>query len=589
MNKVIEYIIGAKDATANAIKSALNRIKTFASSVGTNLQNIRAGFAMLGTAAHNAVAFLQRAFAFERMTAQFKTLIGNMDEARAHMRMLQELGDTPPFNMEQFAAASRALMVMTDGALGFRKSLELIGDAAAATGQPIESLAHEVGRAYAIIRDGQPLTRATMALRSMGVLTPEVAARLDELQKSGASTTEIWGELETALKRYKGAMEETEQTADGLMGAIKSQWDDTLREFGAACLETSKDALGGLLEWMRKLREDGSIAVWADKTGQAFSTVIDAAKEAIDVFSTLGDFLWNKLGLSDIYHGLNSIVQGAASATGTLIGGGSLSDASKAWNQASVEELGKGYYARMAMESGFLEGEDVERYLQAEREADEERIRHEEEVRRNAIQRQADEKADKARREAEEEEKKLAGLAAGQAKIDERRAREKAQKDAEAARKAAEEEEKERLRIEKEIAAERRRLWKRDLAEKQREERLASKEAEDAQRRLADAVAQEQRAWGWYRNRDSWKSQLEEERAEAQAQKQFDKDFEKLKDRHRDWRTAKLSDEEEVVRRVGLAREEKSKAEEYARETAEAAARAADAIEQIQSTLDGGD
>lgn len=589
MNKVIEYIIGAKDATANAIKSALNRIKTFASSVGTNLQNIRAGFAMLGTAAHNAVAFLQRAFAFERMTAQFKTLIGNMDEARAHMRMLQELGDTPPFSMEQFAAASRALMVMTDGALGFRKSLELIGDAAAATGQPIESLAHEVGRAYAIIRDGQPLTRATMALRSMGVLTPEVAARLDELQKSGASTTEIWGELETALKRYKGAMEETEQTADGLMGAIKSQWDDTLREFGAACLETSKDALGGLLEWMRKLREDGSIAVWADKTGQAFSTVIDAVKEAIDVFSTLGDFLWNKLGLSDIYHGLNSIVQGAASATGTLIGGGSLSDASKAWNQASVEELGKGYYARMAMESGFLEGEDVERYLQAEREADEERVRHEEEVRRNAIQRQADEKADKARREAEEEEKKLAGLAAGQAKIDERRAREKAQKDAEAARKAAEEEEKERLRIEKEIAAERRRLWKRDLAEKQREERLASKEAEDAQRRLADAVAQEQRAWGWYRNRDSWKSQLEEERAEAQAQKQFDKDFEKLKDKHRDWRTAKLSDEEEVVRRVGLAREEKSKAEEYARETAEAAARAADAIEQIQNTLDGGD
>ena len=589
MNKVIEYIIGAKDATANAIKSALNRIKTFASSVGTNLQNIRAGFAMLGTAAHNAVAFLQRAFAFERMTAQFKTLIGNMDEARAHMRMLQELGDTPPFSMEQFAAASRTLMVMTDGALGFRKSLELIGDAAAATGQPIESLAHEVGRAYAIIRDGQPLTRATMALRNMGVLTPEVAARLDELQKSGASTTEIWGELETALKRYKGAMEETEQTADGLMGAIQSQWDDTLREFGAACLETSKDALGGLLEWMRKLREDGSIAVWADKTGQAFSTVIDAVKEAIDVFSTLGDFLWNKLGLSDIYHGLNSIVQGAASATGTLIGGGSLSDAANAWNQASVEELGKGYYSRMAMENGILGGEDVERYLQAESEAAEERARREDEVRRNAIKRQADDKAEKARREAEEEEKKLAGLAAGQAKIDERRAREKAQKDAEAARKAAEAEEKERLRIEKEIAAERRRLWKRDIAERQREERVAAKEAEDAQRRLSDAVAQEQRAWGWYRNRDSWKSQLEEERAEAQAQKQFDKDFEKLKDRHRDWRTAKLSDEEEVVRRVGLAREEKSKAEEYARETAEAAARAADAIEQIQSALDGGE
>ena len=143
-------------------------------------------------------------------------------------------------------------------------------------------------------------------------------------------------------------------------------------------------------------------------------------------------------------------------------------------------------------------------------------------------------------------------------------------------------EERERMEIERRVARKRIDLMREELAER-------SRESMDAERRLADAVAQEQRAWGWYRDRDSWKSQLEEERADAQAQKQFDKDFEKLKDRHRDWRTAKLSDEEEVVRRVGLAREEKSKAEEYARETAEAAARAADAIEQIQSTLDGGE
>lgn len=147
---------------------------------------------------------------------------------------------------------------------------------------------------------------------------------------------------------------------------------------------------------------------------------------------------------------------------------------------------------------------------------------------------------------------------------------------------AAAQEERDRMELERRIMRKRLDYMREELAER-------SRESMDAERRLSDAVAQEQRAWGWYRNRDSWKSQLEEERAEAQAQKQFDKDFEKLKDRHRDWRTAKLSDEEEVVRRVGLAREEKSKAEEYARETAEAAARAADAIEQIQSTLDGGD
>ena len=156
------------------------------------------------------------------------------------------------------------------------------------------------------------------------------------------------------------------------------------------------------------------------------------------------------------------------------------------------------------------------------------------------------------------------------------RAAQRAREEAEA------QEERARIEMEKRIMRQRVDLMRQELAERTRE-------SMDAERRLADAVAQEQRAWGWYRDRDSWKAQLREERDEAAAQKQFDKDFEKLKDRHRDWRTAKLSDEEEVVRRVGLAREERSKAEEYARETAEAASRAADAIEQIQSVLDGGE
>ena len=140
MNKVVEYIIGAKDATGNAVRSALARLKSFASSVGSNLQNIRAGIGMFRTAMSNVMSVMQKTFAFEKMTVQFKTLIGSMDEARDHMRMLQELGNTPPFSLEEFAAASRSMMVMTDGVLGFKRSLELVGDAAAATGQPIQNL-----------------------------------------------------------------------------------------------------------------------------------------------------------------------------------------------------------------------------------------------------------------------------------------------------------------------------------------------------------------------------------------------------------------------------------------------------------------
>lgn len=82
---------------------------------------------------------------------QFKTLMGSIDEARQHMEMLRELGQTPPFSMEQFAEASRAMMVLSEGALGGRASLELIGDAAAATGKPIEQVGEAVAKAYAMI------------------------------------------------------------------------------------------------------------------------------------------------------------------------------------------------------------------------------------------------------------------------------------------------------------------------------------------------------------------------------------------------------------------------------------------------------
>lgn len=557
MNKIIEYVIGAKDATGNAIKSALSRIKNFAASVGSNLQNIRAGFGMFATAAQKAGQFLAKAFQFEKMTVQFKTLLGNMDAAREHMAMLQEMGDTPPFSMEQFAAASRALMVMTDGALGFRKSLELVGDAAAATGQPVESLAHEVGRAYAIIRDGQPLTRATMALRNMGVLTPEVAQKLDDLQKAGASTTQIWGELEGALKRYKGAMEETEQTADGLIGAIGSQWDDALREFGAACLETSKDALGGLLDWLKQLREDGTISVWANKAGRAFASVAEGAKECgkwigkvVDAYSSIHDWLEEKGAEIGGY-------------VGTLFGGGTLDDAAKAGAEA---------------------GRQVRR---EHKDRDAENAESDEKARQAGIERAKKAAKDKAEKEREEEEKKLKALEEGQKKIDARNAAEKAKKDAEAAKKAAEEEEKQRKETEKRIAEERKRLWKKDLAEKRQAEQQANKDAADAQSKLQAATQKEQQTWGWYRDKDAWKAQLQEERDDAAAQKQFDKDFEKLKDRKRDWRTAKLSDDDEIVRRVALAREEKAAAEEYAKTTAIACEAAAQALAKIESQLEG--
>ena len=147
-------------------------------------------------------AVMSKSFAFETQTTQFKTLIGSIDEAKAHMSDLKELGDTPPFSLDEFARASRQMLVMTDGALGFKDAMKLVGDAAAATGNDLESISHSVGRLYAFIRDGEPIGRAANELRNMGILTPEVVSELKSMQEAGASSVEIWEKVHAMMPEY---------------------------------------------------------------------------------------------------------------------------------------------------------------------------------------------------------------------------------------------------------------------------------------------------------------------------------------------------------------------------------------------------
>ena len=561
MNKVLEYIIRAKDATGSAVSSALSKLKNLATGIFKNATNILSMFTMIGNGARSLMDKMQRAFAFETMTIQFKTLVGNMDEAREHMAMLQKMGETPPFSLEEFAGASRSMMVMTDGVLGFKHSLELVGDAAAATGQPIQNLAHEVGRAFAVIRDGQPIARAVMGLRNMGVITPEVAAKLDDLQKAGASTTEIWGEMEKALGRFNGAMEETEKTGDGLIGAISAQWDNSVRSFGGALMDTAKGGLGYLLEKMKQLNEDGTIELWAEKINEALVSVMETIKELMPAITGV----WKSIKLAFVAVG---------SELGRFAGAVSMGEFGDAFGGIGTETAKA--YTRIFDPEGVQARKDEERKSELRE--------------RKARQKKADEEA-AARKAATEEQRKQEALAEGQRKIEEKAAKERAAKDEEEMRKAAEaqarederarqKEEAERLKLEQKIHAERVKL-------QQAEIQAYEKEQSDAEKRLAEAQAKVKQAWGWYRDKDSLAAQIAEEKADAEARKQYEKDYASLRDRRRDWRTATdLSLDDEAVRRVALAKEEEVAAQKAVAETAENTRLAAASLAAIEEMLE---
>lgn len=535
MKKVLEYIIRAKDATGSAVSSALSKIKGLASGIGRNLMNIKAGFDMLSSAATGALNKLRKAFQFETMTVQFKTLTGSMDDARAHMEMLQKLGDTPPFSLEQFAAASRAMMVMSDGALGFEDSLKLVGDAAAATGQPIESLAHEVGRAYAIIRDGQPLTRATMGLRNMGAITPEVAEKLDDLQKAGASNAEIWAVLVKELGKFKGAMDDTSQTGEGLMGAIQSQWDDAVRTFGGALMETTKGGLSLILAKLQELREDGSIDVWADKVGRAVDKVAKAAKVAV---GWAGKIIEAYKWVQDSMEVLGSAVGGAV---GTLMGGGSLKDAGEAFKREAFQSYQEVFVDRKAEEA-----------------------KREEEIRTKAVE----------KRKAEERKAEEAN-AKHEAKLKDQLAKAEVKN-------AAKREEAERKKLEKKLAKKRTKELRAEL-------KGYNKAESEARSKLSEAQTRKRNAWGWFKDDNAWRDQRREEKEDAKAERKFQSRFAKLQGKRADWRTAtNLSKQDEITRRVALAREDEANAKAEMERAAAAAEQCEQHLAKLAENIDSG-
>jgi len=166
------------------------------------------------------------------------------------------------------------------------------------------------------------------------------------------------------------------------------------------------------------------------------------------------------------------------------------------------------------------------------------------------------------------------------------------QKEEEERQRLLEKEEAARQRLEEKLSAERERLaqkeadaqFRRAIKDAQAEAKAAAEAQSAAQSRLAMAQSKVKEAWGWYRDKDSLQRQIDEEKANAAAEKQFDKEFAKLQRQRPDWMNAKnLSLDQEAVRRVAVAREEEKMAQKSLDKIAENTAAANELLENLLS------
>ncbi len=166
----------------------------------------------------------------------------------------------------------------------------------------------------------------------------------------------------------------------------------------------------------------------------------------------------------------------------------------------------------------------------------------------------------RARRDLVEAKTAQADLELAKRKADETEA---ARRSAEAAKRREEDE----RRLDRE-----RREAERALVEQRRAEveALKAQRGEQMQQaalfgsRLAEARSDLANAWHLYRDKAAMKAVMDEEAAQKTAERAWAKDFDRLRARRRDWRTAEnLSVDDRATREVALARERKDEAERH--------------------------
>lgn len=279
-NTVVSFTLKCVDRASRVLTSIGGLVGKLAKGIwglGANLggwvQSFQAAAGTIQGVFSKLWGAIKESFKFESLTIQFKTLLGSMEDARERMAALAEFAEVTPFNLEEVVKASRTLTVFSDGALGTEYSLRLVGDAAAAVGAGFDEVAFWVGRAYAMIKGGQPFGEAAMRLQELGILTPAVRTEMEALQASGAKNSEVWEAFTARLEEFDGAMEDLSQTGDGLTSTLEDTWTAAVREFGDAFQDAAKESIGFLITLLGKLKADGTIKEWAQAALEALTPI----------------------------------------------------------------------------------------------------------------------------------------------------------------------------------------------------------------------------------------------------------------------------------------------------------------------------
>ena len=307
MTKKVNIDIVARDKTKRAVeqsKKGLGGIKTAALAASAALASIGAGRVI-----SNLVRVGKEV---ESLQVRFKFLFGTAEEGTKAFDNLADFAAKVPFSLEEIAAASGNLAVVSKDANDLSRILEITGNVAAVTGLDFLTTASQIQRAF----NGG--IAAADVFREKGVralLGFEQGAKVSIEQ-----TVERFEEVFSGQGRFANATDDLAQTLEGTLSMINDKFFKFQQSVNKSFFEELKLQFGDLNDALE--RNEATIERFGESIGENLAqslsnavTVINFINESLGLLARSLD----KVGGNDTFNKFFAIATSQTEIFGAIV------------------------------------------------------------------------------------------------------------------------------------------------------------------------------------------------------------------------------------------------------------------------------
>lgn len=243
----------ALDRTTTAAGGLINKLK----SVRLNLGGVGSMLAGLG-AGTAAIGMLKSAASAETLALQMKVLTGSAGEAAAVIERINTFAAETPFRKMEIGDAARMLLAFNGSADTVVDELRMLGDIAAATGQPLTELAELYGKAKVQGRlfgedinqlTGRGIPIITALAKQFGVTESQVKKLVEQGQVGFPQMQQALASMTAKGGQFNGMTKTLSTSTAGMFSTFMDNVEMLGTQIGSELLPE----LNKVLEWANSL------------------------------------------------------------------------------------------------------------------------------------------------------------------------------------------------------------------------------------------------------------------------------------------------------------------------------------------------